>query len=356
MDAAISGKNFKPENLLRYKGLNSEAKSWGAEHPEEFLPLLTEDNAGIIGEFISGSGEKGVTLLCKAITDTAAPQSVTALRALWEFEADAASAMPLLIRLLDESDPRIRRNAAHCLGRIGPAAIVAGAKLAELAQYGSDDEKRSAFYALEQTGYDPMIMAQICYEAIQFGSEDARSAALSALEKADGDPAPVAEYILKVFEESDGDWVTSTTFKLLERCDFTDEGFRQRAIQALQTYAIKNPPHSRNAVSCLWRIDPGNALVYARVELGLKSDNSDMEAACDVICEMGPRGAKFVPLLLEQLEKHWEYWDFCWAAVDALAAIGTEARGAEQMLHKLREHPSDLVKERAENALREIGC
>jgi HEAT repeat protein len=297
-----------------------------------------------------------VALLCEVITDKAAPHRKAALRALWEFEADAASAIPLLMQLLDDSDPQMRGSAAHCLARIGPEAIVAGAKLAELAQYGSDDEKRSAFYALEQTGYDPMIMAQICYEAIQFGSEEARSAALSALEKADGDPAPVAEYILKVFEEKDGDWVKSTTFKLLERCEFTDEGFRQRAIQALQTYVIKNPPHSRNAVSCLWRIDPGNALVYARVELGLKSDDSDMEAACDVIYEMGPRGAKFVPLLLEQLEKRWEYWDFCWAAVDALAAIGTEARGAEQMLHKLREHPSDLVKERAENALREIGC
>jgi hypothetical protein len=29
MDAAVSGKNFKPESLLRYKKLNSEAKRWG---------------------------------------------------------------------------------------------------------------------------------------------------------------------------------------------------------------------------------------------------------------------------------------------------------------------------------------
>jgi hypothetical protein len=122
----------------------------------------------------------------------------------------------------------------------------------------------------------------------------------------------------------------------------------------LENYVASEPPNRAASFSTLWRIDPGNAVVFRQVETFLRSNEWEMDAACDVICQMKREGARFVPLLVEQLEKHWEYCDFCWAAVDALGEIGPGAREARPMLEKLRSHPSGLVKARASEALSKI--
>ena len=63
----------------------------GAECPEEFIPLLTEEDAGFIGDWIAGSGSRGVDLLRELILGPDLEKSVMALHALWGFEEAAGS-------------------------------------------------------------------------------------------------------------------------------------------------------------------------------------------------------------------------------------------------------------------------
>ena len=74
------------------------------------------------------------------------------------------------------------------------------------------------------------------------------------------------------------------------------------------------------------------------------------EGACDVICELGPAGARFVPTLISELSAHLDYWDFCWAGVDALGKIGPAAYAAKPLLESFLKHESPLVQRRAERA------
>lgn len=354
LDATCKGPSVTPEDFRRYKDLDEKIRRWGARHPEEFMPILSEERANSIGIWIRGSGEKGISLLRNLIRDPGAPQRRAALRALWEFEEAAESEISLLADLLEDPDAKLRQSAAHCLGRIGPRAVGTGPKLADLAQYGDDDERVSAFFALERTGYDAMITAQICYDAVRSGAVAVRDAALSTLRAIEADPAPVMDSILRKLNESDGHSLESATIDLLLKIDLSDEPRRRRAIEALESFVVKQLPNRTRALTALWSIDPGNPIVFAQIENDLRSNDWQMESACDVICQMNEAGARFVPLLIQQVRRHWEYWDFCWAAVDALGEIGGTAEAATSILEKLQTHPSDLVQKRAGLALKKI--
>jgi HEAT repeat protein len=351
-------KTMKPsggpmERMARYSQAMEEVKEWGAQHPEEFIALLTKEDAGHIGTYIAGSGARGVELLRGLILGPDLDKAVMAVHALWAFEEEAASEVDLLRELLGHADERMRTKAAQCLARIGPAAVSAGPELARLAQAGGEESSGCAFYALEKTGYDPAIATQICYDAIASGSPG-RYMAMGTLDEIGADPTPVLDGILAYIEETAprDARLLSKAAKLLRKCKLSDANARGRVVQVLERLAALRM--ETDFVRLLWELDPGNEAVIRRIDAGLRSEGWEKEVACDVICGAKEGGAMFVPLLIERLKASQEHWDFCWAAVDALGEMGPAAIAAKGTLEKLTMHPSELVQERAKEALRKI--
>lgn len=343
------------EKIERYRNVKEQLKEWGTEHPEEFIPLLNEEDAVFMGEWMARSGERGIALLRELILGPDLEKALMGLSALWGFNEAAASEVDMLRVLLGHWDSRMRSSAAQCLARIGPEAVGAGPELARLAQEGTSEEKGPAFYALSKTGYEPLIVAQICYDAIASGPEG-RGMAIDTLDEIGADPTPVLDGILEEIQEATQKQskLLSPPVKLLKKCDLRDEAARKRVVGVLEKLA--GVRMEQDYLRLLWELDPGNAAVRRRVEAGLRSESkdSDMETACDVICGMKEGGVEFVPLLIERLETDGDYWDFCWAAVDALGAIGPAALGARGILETMKKHPSELVQARAEEALKKI--
>ena len=91
LSKAMKGSGTPMEKLQRYRDAQEEVKAWGAAHPEGFIALLTEENAGNVGSWIAGSGEIGIALLNEIIWGDDVEEGCNALRALWEFEEAAAS-------------------------------------------------------------------------------------------------------------------------------------------------------------------------------------------------------------------------------------------------------------------------
>jgi hypothetical protein len=353
LDKAMKGSGAPMEKLARYREAKEELMAWGAQHPEEFIPFLTEENAGHMGDWIAGSGARGVELLRALILGPDLEKAVMGLHALWGFEEAAASEVDLLKEMLGHTDARMRSNAAQCLARIGPLAVSAGPELTRLAQEGGEEESSRAFYALEKTGYDPLIATQVCYDAIASGAPG-RGRAMGTLDEIGGDPTSVLNGILAEIEETaqKQSKLLSPGAKLLRKCDLSDPNARVRVVQVLEKLADLRM--ETDYLRLLWELDPGNEAVIRRVNVGLRSDSWEMEGACDVICGMKEGGAIFVSLLMERLEAAEDYWDFCWAAVDALGEIGPAAMPAKGTLERLRMHPSELVQERAKLALGKI--
>lgn len=350
----VKGRRGAPmDQMARYRQALEELKTWGTQHPEEFVPLLNAENAAFLGDWIAGSGARGVELLRALILGPDLDKAAMAVHALWGFEAAAASEVGLMTELLGHADARMRSNAAQCLARIGPDAVSAGPELVRLAQEGGPEESRPAFYALEKIGYDPAIAAQVCYDAIASGSAG-RFRAMRTLDAIGADPTPVLDGILaSVGDDTDRESrLLPPAAKLLRKCDLSDADTRRRVVQALERLAEQRM--QTEYVSLLWELDPGNGAAIRRIDAGLRSDNWEMEAACDVICGAKEGGVFFVPLLIEKLETKQDHWDFCWAAVDALGEIGPAAIAAKGTLERLTNHSSGLVQERAKEALRKI--
>src|SRR5262249_40731620 len=85
-------------------------------------PEIRQHAAEMLGALCLG--DKLVVLsLVQALQDTDMPVRVAAVHALSKLGRDAAPAAPALVRVLTEAnDPGLRRQAAMCLGNMGPAA------------------------------------------------------------------------------------------------------------------------------------------------------------------------------------------------------------------------------------------
>jgi len=324
------------KDIEAYQKAKEKLAAFARRNPAALISHLTSENARVIGKAMRQSGAAGVAELQTIIDTKQKPQMYAALQALGEFESDAASEVESLTKLLSDDDAKLRQFAAHTLGRIGGQACTSGSELVRLAQYGDRDEKASAFFALGKIPYDDAIVAQVAADCLVDETEpqNVKIMALDALKNTECVTEPFLEEILHFLEQTTGRELVSSLWELINRVETWDEQMRMRAVRALEAFILKDPPHSAASTRILWKVDPGNALVLRRIEEGLNDDDS-LESACDVICELGTEGARFVPLLLKKLEQHQDYWDFCWAAVDALNQIGPAAASARPMLEKM---------------------
>ena len=89
-------------------------------------------------------GQRGQTALVAALADKNNWVRWYAVEALGNMGAEAASAVPALLPLLEHSDALTRRRAVEALGRIGPPAKAAAAALQNASQPGGDEAVRKA--------------------------------------------------------------------------------------------------------------------------------------------------------------------------------------------------------------------
>jgi HEAT repeat protein len=78
-----------------------------------------------------------------------------AAEALGDIGPEAKEAVPPLIEVLKDKEPRVRRDAARSLGQIGPAAKVAAPQLAALLKDEDANVREAAARALRQLAVEP---------------------------------------------------------------------------------------------------------------------------------------------------------------------------------------------------------
>ncbi|MBX3747023.1 MAG: HEAT repeat domain-containing protein [Verrucomicrobiae bacterium] len=77
-----------------------------------------------------------------------ADTKISALAEIAKMGAEAASAVPRIVPLLDDEDPIVRRTAAYTLGTIGPDAKAAVPKLREMMRTNDRDQATAVANAL----------------------------------------------------------------------------------------------------------------------------------------------------------------------------------------------------------------
>jgi hypothetical protein len=81
--------------------------------------------------------------------------------------------------------------------------------------------------------------------------------------------------------------------------------------------------------------------------------NDNGEAACDLVCELGPAAVPQLPKLIAALSE--DYWDLQWAAADALRAVASADASVLASLIESLAHPSFIVRSSSARALAAIG-
>lgn len=347
-------------SIARYGELKEQIIGLGRRAiPALMAGLEAEDDEGesramIVGGLLSKIGQPGLEALRERLYSDVPPRLYVSLRVLWEFEAKAASEIGFLSRLLDSPDAEIRGRAAHALGRIGPAPDQPAQQLANLASDDLPNVQRSALFALERIGYDPSILTEICADCLSSEDDGVFFSATCALEKAGCNSTRFACRISKrLSEQAEPNYPNSSAWRLLMRAESLD----QASVENLLGYLGKPKDSGWNrkeAISVLWHHTRNAAPLLPHLEQML-SNEDELESACDAICALGPAATPLLPKLLAQLSEQQDYWDFCWAAVDALASMGPAAEPALPMLEQMKSHPSELVRVRAEKAIRSIN-
>ena len=110
---------------------------------------------------------------------------------------------------------------------------------------------------------------------------------------------------------------------------------------------------SARVAELVWELGGSKEKVLACLHASLASSSGgEQEAACDVVCKLGPAAAPLAPLIVHILEVG--DYDEKWAAVGALEKIGKAAKAAIPALERMLEHPSGLVSNGAASALKAI--
>jgi hypothetical protein len=324
----------------------------GSQGIQELLSRvgLSEQHDSVIGKALRECGEAGWKSLAQLADEAELPRRRALIKTLWEFDEAAAGAVPWLMRTLDDADAEVRALAAHALGRIGPDAGEAAARLVSLATDDVPQVRTRAMWALTRIGSDSAIAAQVFLEALMDSDPELMKAGLHGLNTLDFDPRPYRSRLVEVVCTTGLE--SSDAFKLLRRC----EGFLPTEIDALFELGCRDSgfAHFRGQLAgLLWQQTHETRWVFPLVDRMLKDD--DLESASDTLCWLGPAALPYAARLLDLVEGEPDYWDLAWAAVDALGMMGPSAKEFLPRIERLRSHPSGLVKARTNIAIRRIN-
>jgi HEAT repeat protein len=308
----------------------------------------------------------------------------------------------LLTRLEDVSDV-VRIEAAFALGQLEDHRKATVARLVEVARTGSASTRASALHAIgnichkraeEEPGRQgpPFAgTADVVLAAIDDADEDVRKSAWHALGYLRLPASEHLEHVLRILETDPSGVVrgraASQLPELAERADMSSAaatlarllgtasvlpspsssqhsvarpiivalgkiGPGARAAVPALLQALNNDWTALPAAEALWRITRRADLVLPTLERELDGNG---ELVCDLLCEMGPEARPLLPKVLDALARD-DYWDFQWAATDAIGCIASADPETLQALRNALMHESGIVRSSATRGLANIGA
>ena len=271
--------------------------------PQVLMPLLVralEDADPRIAvaalRTLADQGEEAVPLLVKALEN---PRSAYwAALAVEELGPKAKSAVPALTRLLAHTEPEVRMQAILALGAIGEDAAPAASHVADRLQ---NDEmtgvRYAAAYALGNLGAGEESSAALTAAA---ESEDGLLAMLAAwaLAKANPDDPQAADragQLIVAGLQSESPTVQAAAARALAESDLRSDSTADALIAALENA----PPHV--ATQAVHALAVQGSKAVPDVARGLENEKLRLYSI-RVLKMMGPDAAEAVPALVKVLE------------------------------------------------------
>ena len=296
----------------------------------------------------------------------------------------SAPAVPLMVKSLQNPDRTIREQAAKVLGAVGDAsqqvvnaliqslgdedadyhAMKSLARLAEkdpaivqqLAATAKGPKAKAAYWAmvsLSEIGDAARPVLADLIECVKRGPSDSRQPAVQAIALIGTNAVEAVPVLTTALRDSD-EWTRKCIYIALGRI-----GPRaSNAVPILRT-ALTNEPYlpARTDISrALWRIDGGQIdLVLAAIKRSLdQGDNQlqnegglpyDFLSALDLIGEMGPEAALFVPRLRQHLASGDSSIQFnaAWALWQVSPDQGNAAETVLRRLVGLEDYPLERI-------------
>lgn len=286
--------------------------------------------------------------------DTRSP----ALQLVRRMGADAEQAVPALVRLLDDKDPTVRREAGKALGHVAWSAEgkVSGRDAAILALLAAlkqkDDNLRGeAVYALRWLRAPKKDVVPPLVEVLKEAGPASRDAVLHYLAEIGPEGAAAVPGLCELLKAPDP-FVRLRAAEVLGRID-PRRGRREGAPVAR---ALLNAPHVRlHAARALWALEPDDKEARAALLAGLRDRFAAIRLlACDLLGTLGPDARAAVPHLRKALRDPDARVRI--AAAEPLARIAGDRRASIDVLVEVVAQPGPLpVRLRAAGALGGMG-
>jgi HEAT repeat protein len=257
-------------------------------------------------------GPAAVPVLIETLKSRVMRARLTAGELLARFGASASPARDALIVALRDDSRAVRTQAARALGRTGPPSASAVGALGEMLTDPDPAMRCAALRALEDIGPDAVAVLPQILAALSDVSPDVREGALRVVARI-GPPAKMAAA-----------WIEAMPGAKSARLDVA---------AAVALYRVNSTPVSR-LIEVLDGPDEGLA-----------------EAAVIAMGEMGADARTAVPALIAAVRRRRPFWK----AMEALGKIGRPAGPAIPVLVDLLDDPSSYERQRAVNALGNIG-
>jgi HEAT repeat protein len=273
---------------------------------------------------------------------------LTALRALGEFGAEAAPAVPSIVALLEGDDPRMRMEAVETLGEIGPAASAAVPPLMQVLQ-----------------GEDGLLTITAAHALSQIG--EAAVGPLRAMLSESGYQLLAATILGDI-----GPAAAGAVPELVRLIDAEDEDVRRAALLALAGIGPGAASAAERLLQALNTSDyPARAgAAYALAHIGAKEAVGDLQrimaqsdderlrmTAAWALVILDPETVdtdRILPALVAGLDDPWELVRR--ECVSALAVLGPRARSTIDRLLPLLDDPDPLVRAETLVALQRLGA
>jgi len=329
--SALVEKLADPETTVR----RAAAKALGrlGADPEVTLPLLVkllEDKDPSVRnramDSLAESGAQGLDRLIASLGNE--KTAYWACLIVNEIGPKAAAAVPALVKLLDDPQIDVRREAILALGSIGAAASSAVPQLSKILD--DPQQATAATYALGRIGKAPSPEAEAKIEQATTGSDAVRQT--------------VSLWALARFHLQNKDLVAKAASRLVERLNSDDARVREAAIHGLIDLAPGEEVMAPLMAKFLDQADPDKALAALRTvaKVGRLDPRRLMKAlkheklqsrVAFLLGEMGAKAEPAVPALADLLQARDA--DTCREAAIALAKIGPAAKAAVPALSDL---------------------
>jgi HEAT repeat protein len=309
---------------------------------------LRQEAVVALGGF-SEESKGAVRALMKALHDIDRTVRLAAIDSLGSIGPGALESVPVLIDALDGKCLETQAHAGAALARIGTKSEVAISRIISLAETIGHPGRSRGIWSLAKLGVEPARLFRIAVRGLE--DQDPLVCRVSAGvvgEIGREDPTTV-HLLLRALDHPDWE-VRKEIVESLGKC-----GRGRGEVEEALLKVAETDPEYQVSVSALRACSGMGIKAETLVEAMLRfiAKTGCTESACDIIAELGPAGAGFLPHLQECLREGDA--DLKWAAASAMAALGPNATAAIPELLKSLGDQSGLIAGNAALALSQMG-